>query len=190
MRCRDLHERANPPYLSRFLFCALPRCCTVLRSRWCQSGVKVVSEVRGFHVAGSFVLSKRVGMGRANPQPVEFTLDYCRHLHYRGSVYLHQRGAEGSRTPELRRAKASASHCRKPRLAMACCVHTPSVPSGLGMRRTVRSNRTFHSRSYRSTCEASRVAKTPSGETARGFPRYRTWMHMSITRKRAVGVKR
>ena len=157
---------------------------------YCVTGnVKVVSEVRGLHVAGSFVLSKRVGMGRAYPQPVEFTLGYCRHLHYRGSVYLHQRGAEGSRTPELRRAKASASHCRKPRLAMACCVHTPSVPSGLGMRRTVRSHRTVHSRSCRSICEDSRGTHTPSGETARGFPRHRTWMHISIIRERAGGVK-
>jgi hypothetical protein len=86
--------------------------------------------------------------------------------------------------------EASASHCMKPNLEIACCMPKRSVPSGLGMRRIVRSPRMLHSRSCRSICEASRGAKTSSGETARGFPRHRTWMHTSITRKPSVGVRR
>src|SRR5215204_4793330 len=52
MRCRDLHERANPPYLSRFLFCALPRvapycvrCGVKVVSKWCQKFVDYTSPV-------------------------------------------------------------------------------------------------------------------------------------------------
>jgi hypothetical protein len=41
---RGLREPANPPYLSQFLFSAL--CCTVLCSRWCQSGVKIALVFR------------------------------------------------------------------------------------------------------------------------------------------------
>jgi hypothetical protein len=51
--------------------------------------VKVVSGVRGSHVTGSFALDTRVGMGTGCPQPVEFTLDYFRHLHHSGSVHIH-----------------------------------------------------------------------------------------------------
>jgi hypothetical protein len=43
---------------------------------------------------------------------------------------------------------------------MVCCVRTPSVPSGLGMRRTVRSPRTSHSRSSRFDLRGLTGAKT------------------------------
>jgi hypothetical protein len=65
-----LHRVPNPVHRSRFLYSALPSVAP-----YCvPGGVKVVSEVRGLHVAGSCPLSKRVGMGRAYPQPFEFTL--------------------------------------------------------------------------------------------------------------------
>ena len=175
----------NPISKGSSFLCFAP-CCTVLRSRWCQSGVRSSWITRRrFHGAQQ---ASRNGDGLPATVRVHARLLPSPALPWKCVSY--QRGAEGSRTSELRRAKVSASHCRKPRLATACCVHTPSVPSGLGMWRTVRSLRAFHSSSCRSICEASRVAKTPSGETARGFPRYRTWMHMSISKKRAVGVKR
>src|SRR5215207_1687145 len=69
--CRGLHLRANPAYLSRFLSSALPYVAP-----YCvPGGVRVASGGGGLRGVGSFVLSKRVGMGRAYPQPVEFTLD-------------------------------------------------------------------------------------------------------------------
>ena len=41
-------------------------------------GVRVVSEVRGIHVAGSFALERQVGTGTAYLQPAEFMPDYFR----------------------------------------------------------------------------------------------------------------
>src|SRR5215217_1186668 len=41
-------------------------------------GVRVVSEVRGIHVAGSFALEGQVGTGAAYLQPAEFMPDYFR----------------------------------------------------------------------------------------------------------------
>src|SRR3712207_648555 len=70
MCCCGLHRLANPPYLDGFLVSGL-----LCVARYCvPGGVKVMSEVRGLHVTGSCPLSKRVGMGRAYPQPFEFTL--------------------------------------------------------------------------------------------------------------------
>ena len=93
---------ANAAYLEGFPFPALlsvaPYCV--------PGGIRVVSEVHEFRVAGSFALDTREEMGTGCTHPVEFTLGYCRHLRYSGSVCLHQRGAEGRRTPDLRRAKS------------------------------------------------------------------------------------
>ena len=62
---------ANAACLEGFLFPGLLRIAP-----YCvPGGVKVVSEGRRLHVAETFVLGKRVGLGRANPQPVKFTLD-------------------------------------------------------------------------------------------------------------------
>jgi hypothetical protein len=81
-RCRGLHEVANLPYLKGFPFSALP--CV---APYCvPGGVKVVSGGRGSRIIGAFALNMRVGTGQ--PQPVEFTLGFFRHLRYGGSLSL------------------------------------------------------------------------------------------------------
>src|SRR5918994_680586 len=67
MRCRGLHRLANPAYLSRFPFSALP--CV---APYCvPGGVRVVSIVRGSHAARSFTLDAKAGMGTCCPQASE-----------------------------------------------------------------------------------------------------------------------
>ena len=47
MRCRSLHGLANAAYLEGFPFLAV--CCTVLRSRWYQSGInRGINAERGY----------------------------------------------------------------------------------------------------------------------------------------------
>jgi hypothetical protein len=74
MRCRGLHRVANPAYLRGFLCSALP----CVPPYGVPGGVRVVSEVRGIHVAGSFALERQLGTGAAYLQPAEFMPDYFR----------------------------------------------------------------------------------------------------------------
>ena len=46
------------PHIYLVSFLCLAPCCTVLRPRWYQNGIRVVSEDRGFRVASSFVLGR------------------------------------------------------------------------------------------------------------------------------------
>ena len=70
---RGLAEGCNTRILRPVSFSGLPRVAPYR----VPGGVRVVSEVRGMRVAGSFALYLRIGIRRAYRQPVELTLHHA-----------------------------------------------------------------------------------------------------------------
>jgi hypothetical protein len=86
------------PILKPVSVLCISLCCTVLRSRWCQSGVRSPCFTRRRflckldpRIGCSGSLDARVGMRTGCPQPDKFTLGCIRHRHHSGNVHIQRR---------------------------------------------------------------------------------------------------
>jgi hypothetical protein len=123
MRCRGLHRLANPAFLRGVSFLCFAQCCTVLRSRWRQSGVTSSLYPRNTVVHIQF-LSAQIGQALPRVTDRRTSASACCILQsasgqvlmdqpHRHNAFTHGRGAP------LDRAAAHVAGCefsRHPRL--------------------------------------------------------------------------